>query len=521
MFYLDVPYKEKDRANQLGAEWDGTLKKWGVPETVDLEHFREWIPIEKMEEAEKIIESQKPEKGLKLSSLLINVKKSIEDANSGFFWINAEIANLQLNKSSHLYLQLIETDNSGKEICTTRAVIWKNDVEYIQSKFKNETGQELQKGLKVLIKAKVSFQIKHHLSLVIHDIDPSFTLGGMEAKVKQLRDRLKALNLYNTNKEKKYPIYFKNIAVVSPFGAAGLGDFQSDADLLEKNRICKFTYYTATFQGDTTSKSVSDAIAKASFDAQRKKFDAIVVIRGGGAKTDLHFLNEFDIAKRIAEAPVPVFTGIGHERDKVFIDEISNRSFDTPSKVIGFIHNTNVMVSTNINEVKRDIDNMSQKLFKDYKQNTKLVFENIKSLTSNNVLTFQNNINNLNAFISENLTKKRNDYKMSVENAYYAIKYDANNKIKAYESDIELFLSQVKNNANMLILNEKTNFNNIYSDILSMSPLNALNNGYAVIKSKNGQIITKTKDLNKEVEFIIMMQDGEKLIKNQEKKNEK
>ena len=154
MFILDVPYSEKDRASGLGASWKGDIKKWVVPDGVDLEPFFEWVPLNKLEEAKIIVESQKPEKGLKLSSLIRKVKRAVEDEVSGHYWVNAEIADLQYHKGS-MYIQLAEIDERGKEICKNRAIVWSKNVEYINNRFKSETGNDLMKGLKVLVKVNV------------------------------------------------------------------------------------------------------------------------------------------------------------------------------------------------------------------------------------------------------------------------------------------------------------------------------------------------------------------------------
>ncbi len=538
MFYLNVPYNDRDVAKGLGAKWDGQKRSWFVPPDVDLEPFSEWVKLEDLEEATAIIESQKPEKGIKLSALIVKVKKAVEEKVAGTYWINAEIANLKEHKGS-LYLLLAEMDSNGKEVCTNRAIVWSNTVSIINEKFKSETGNTLVKGLKVLVKVKVTYEMKHQLSLVVLDIDPSFTLGGMEAKIKKIRDRVVALGLYDKNKNHKTPFYFRNIAVVSPAEAAGLGDFKADADLLEKNKICKFNYYTAVFQGNTTAKTVSDAIKKASFDSLEKKYDAIVVIRGGGAKTDLHFLNEFDIAKQIAESKVPVFVGVGHEIDKVFIDEIAFRSFDTPSKVIGFISNNNTAIYKKFKTISTEIDHSSNRLFesinKSLKSSTSLISANAESL----ILKYKSRLNERTNDINENSLKIKSNYKMKLENCYSNIKITSNslrsnvvmslddkvntikmlsnNKTKSLQSDLDLKYNNIINNAQLTVSSYKGKLNKITSEIDNVSPLNALNNGFAIIKSKKGDIIKTVKDLEKEKSFIVWLSDGEKEFKNEEK----
>lgn len=538
MFYLNVPYAEKDKASGLGAKWDGKQKKWYVPEEIDLEPFREWIPIESLSLAEEIIKSQQPDKGVKLSALLTKVKRAIEDNMAGTYWLNAEIANLQMH-NGNLYLQLAEMDSNGKEICTSRAIVWRNDLNYIQQKFQSETGNQLVKGLKVLVKVKVSYQIKYQMSLVVVDIDPSFTLGGMEAKVKKIRDRIVALGLYDKNKNFVMPDYFKNVAVVSPNDAAGLGDFKADADKLESYGICNFHYYTAIFQGNSASKTVSDAIKKASFDSLNNGYDAIVVIRGGGAKTDLHFLNEFDIAKQLAESKVPVFVGVGHERDRVFIDEIAFRSFDTPSKVIGFISNNNISLAKKIKEEFGEINHVSRRLFDNIKKSVDTNVSLIQSGIEKTVISYKSLTNDYYKNINEAALKKTSSYKVSfedniskirmaannkktnymiaVEDKTSAIKLKANTEIKSLQTKLTMEYNNIFTNAQILSNSYKSSLNKISSDIDLISPLNALNNGFAIIRTTDGKVIKTLKELEKEESFNVWMQDGEKEFKTGEK----
>lgn len=537
MFYLNVSMAQKDRAKGLGAKFDWDNKKWYVPDDIDLEPFREWIPMEQIKEAEEIIQSQKPEKGIKLSNLLGKVKAAIEENVVGFFWVNAEIADLKQH-NGNLYIQLAETNAQGKETCVSRAMVMRSDREFLEAKFKEETGTNLVKGLKVLMKVKVSYTVKHQMSLIVLDVDPMFTLGGMEAKIKKLRDRIVALNLYDKNKNFVMPDYFKRIAVVSPDGAAGLGDFKADADRLSEHGVCDFHYYTATFQGDTTSKSVSKAIKKASFDSLESKFDAIVVIRGGGAKTDLHFLNEFDIAKEVAESKVPVFVGVGHERDKIFLDEIAFKAFDTPSKVIGFISSNNIRLAKNIKTSQSEVDHFAKRLHQQVKQTITSNGDLIEATINNIFITFksnnENNIKEIKSIVIQNHSSLKmkmeenissikigsnsikTNYKMKIDEEYAQIKSSSLNNIKGLQSKVELDYNTILNNGRMSLNNFKTNLTSFNSEIDMLSPLNALYNGFAIIKSHDGKILKTLKEVEDEKTFTIWMQDGEKQITREE-----
>ena len=178
------------------------------------------------------------------------------------------------------------------------------------------------------------------LDLIIEDVDPSYTLGDLAAKLARIREKLQQTGLYARNKQLPAPVEFVRVAVISPETSAGLGDFRREADRLQTAILCEFHLFPATFQGVETSSSIQTAVLQALTAHKQKPFDALVVIRGGGSVTDLAWLNDMDLAKLLCQSPVPIFTGIGHERDNTILDEIAHTRFDTPSKVALHISTT-------------------------------------------------------------------------------------------------------------------------------------------------------------------------------------
>ena len=178
------------------------------------------------------------------------------------------------------------------------------------------------------------------MDLIIEDVDPSYTLGDLAAKLARIREKLQQTGLYARNKQLPAPVEFVRVAVISPETSAGLGDFRREADRLQTAILCEFHLFPATFQGVETSSSIQTAVLQALTAHKQKPFDALVVIRGGGSVTDLAWLNDMDLAKLLCQSPVPIFTGIGHERDNTILDEIAHTRFDTPSKVALHISTT-------------------------------------------------------------------------------------------------------------------------------------------------------------------------------------
>lgn len=339
MIELKVPFMEKDDAKRLGARWNGASKRWYIPDGVDKAPFMRWLPLEMddMVDLETPLEPA-PNKlndrvEYSLSAFLFKVSDVIQKNFIGAAWISAEISELRNNKG-HLFITLVEHDEQGNMMARTSARIWQSQAEQINAKFALGTGSNLEAGIKVLVLARVEFHPQYGLALFIDDIDPTYTLGDMAAKLAKIREVLTKENLINKNKQLPKPNDFVRVAVISPQNAAGLGDFNREALLLDKYNLCKFVYFTATFQGEQAGASISQALQDAIAEHGKQPFDAIVIIRGGGALSDLAWLNNEKLARAVCICPVHVMVGIGHERDYTIIDEVAGERFDTPSKVI-------------------------------------------------------------------------------------------------------------------------------------------------------------------------------------------
>jgi exodeoxyribonuclease VII large subunit len=342
MIELNVPFMEKDDAKRLGARWNSASKRWYIPAGIDNALFARWLPQgvgdNNIEVA--VLEPAKPgaRTEYSLSVFLFKISSVIQNNFSGATWISAEISELRNNKG-HLFLTLVEHDDQGNMIARTSARIWQSQAEQLNSKFALGTGSELEAGIKVLVLARVEFHPQYGLALFVDDIDPTYTLGDMAAKLAKIRETLTAEKIINKNKQLPKPNDFFRVAVISPQNAAGLGDFNREAQILQKFNLCEFVYFTALFQGEAAPKEICKALNAAIAAHETKAFDAIVIIRGGGALSDLAWLNNEQLARAVCLCPVHVMSGIGHERDYTIIDEVAGERFDTPSKVIQRIFN--------------------------------------------------------------------------------------------------------------------------------------------------------------------------------------
>jgi exodeoxyribonuclease VII large subunit len=348
--YLTVAFKDKEAAKALGAKWDGVRKQWFVPEGRDLAPFVTWLPAgldngitSTSVELTPFLNTNSAlavsKKSVSLSNLLAGVSQAVAQAYKTGIWTLVEVVELRTN-GGHVFMGVSERDANGAVLAKTSAVIWQSTANAILPEFERATGAQLASGIKLLVRARPVFKPQHGFTLEIDAIDPEYTLGDLEARKREIRERLQAEGVFFANKKLPAPWDFNAVLVVAPAGGAGLGDFQSEANRLEQFGVCRFVYAFSRFQGEGAAREIGDALQKAMATWDRKSGghpDAVVIIRGGGAVNDLAWLNDYDLARFICDLPVPVLTGIGHERDSTVLDEVANAKYDTPSKVIAGI----------------------------------------------------------------------------------------------------------------------------------------------------------------------------------------
>lgn len=267
---------------------------------------------------------------ISLSELAHAIEQGIQSALPNTYWVVAEISELSVNSKGHCYLELIEKpEHHDMVTAKLRATIWSYKYQLIHSYFYASTGLHLQAGLKVLVCAKVEFHAVYGLSLSIIDIDPVYTIGEDEkhrnAIIRQLHDE----GVFSMNKDSALPLFAQRIAIVSSVKAAGYQDFVHQ---IAHNKYClnfSLTLFNATMQGAETEQSIVQALD--AIYERESEFDAVVIIRGGGSKTDLRWFDNYAIAAHIAQFPLPVITGIGHDKDISISDMVAHTSVKTPT----------------------------------------------------------------------------------------------------------------------------------------------------------------------------------------------
>ena len=243
-------------------------------------------------------------------------------------WITAETSDVR-QSGPHCYLQLIQKDEQGATVARISANIWGNVWSSVSRKFAVATGAALGSGIRILLRGSVSFHPYHGIALTITDIDPSYTIGDAERRLRELRQRLTQEGLIGLNQRVPWGDMPQRIAVISAPGAAGYGDFSHQLSHNEAHLRFTTGLFPAIMQGQNTSTTVISALKDVI--AERLRWDCVVIIRGGGSTSDLDAFNDYALAAAVARCPLPVIVGIGHERDHTILDEVAKVSTKTPT----------------------------------------------------------------------------------------------------------------------------------------------------------------------------------------------
>jgi len=400
-----------------------------------------------------------------LSEYLGTVQEVIRLAFDEPVWVKAEIRNLNV-KGGHYYLELAEKDaETDKVIASCKATIWKFSASKIVLKFERETGIEISSDLNVLIKIRARFDPQYGFSVNIEEIDSSFTLGEIAKRYQQIIERLTQEGLIHKNKLLPTPFDIQNVLVIAPQNAAGLGDFKKDADALERNGVCHFVYHSATFQGNTAATSLIESLGSGLRQwASTFTFppDLIVIIRGGGAVNDLAYLNDYELAALLCKRSVPIWVGIGHEKDRTILDEIAHRSFDTPSKVIAGIRNHIV------ERVQEAVDSL----------------QTIKLLSQHQITTYQS----------------KNDQLL------HHIKSSAQNQLNSAHRLFDQMRERIQFSSQQQVKFSLARIESLMKEILLQNPKQVQAKGYAIVRSE-GKAIRSIHQISSPA-IAIEMQDG-------------
>lgn len=279
-----------------------------------------------------------PVQHITLSELQRHIKQALEGALPLPVWVVAEVSELKVNYSGHCYLELVEKSEparGGTPIprAQARAVIWRQQYAMLSAYFEAETGSRLVAGMKILAKVLVSYHELYGLSLQITDLDASYTLGEVERQKQMTIAQLQADGVWDMNREQELPLLTQRVAIVSSAAAAGYRDFCNE--LQQGGYAFRTTLFDAVVQGQAAEESICAALAAVA--ERQEEFDVVVIIRGGGSASDLSCFNSYRLCSYVAQFPLPVVTGIGHDKDTSVADMVAHTPLKTPTAVAAWL----------------------------------------------------------------------------------------------------------------------------------------------------------------------------------------
>ena len=290
-----------------------------------------------------------------LRQLNLLVRKAIEETLSDEYWVEAELSECREN-SGHCYMELIEKDeHSNTPVARASAKCWRQTWQMVKPYFERTTGQPLRAGMKVLVKVYAQFHEAYGFSWIISDIDPTYTLGDMARKRQEIIRQLKEEGIFDLQRELRIPTFAKRIAVISAQNAAGYGDFCRQLEDNDYSFRFEVTLFPAVMQGEQVEQSVINALN--SIYERIHDYDVVCILRGGGATADLSGFDTLALAENVAQFPLPIITGIGHDRDESILDMVANTKVKTPTAAAALLIDNLLRILERLDDASQRISN--------------------------------------------------------------------------------------------------------------------------------------------------------------------
>ncbi|NOZ47859.1 MAG: exodeoxyribonuclease VII large subunit [Chlorobi bacterium] len=444
---------------------------------------------------------------LTLYELNSRIKDSINNSFPDTYWVIAEISELNINtRSGHCYLELIEKKEKSETLkAKSRATIWNFTYRMLKPYFESTTGKTLSSGIKVLVKVLVEFHEVYSSSLNILDIDPSYTIGDLAVKKQEIINQLNEEGIINMNKELEIPLVPQKIAIISSKTAAGYGDFMNQI----QNNEFNYAFYTRLFQANMQGEKAEESIINALEQIYNYEdfFDLVVIIRGGGSKMDLACFDSYWLSYHITQFPIPVITGIGHERDDTIADMVAHTKLKTPTAVAEFIISTIYEFDVVLNKYQNRFFEQASTLIEEEKQWLITNLHNFQNLTFS---TIQNSKNNLSIYTLKTgsiVNKKIIQNKNTLKNKVQHLKNSFLKQWFKKNQELDLLHSKTPQTIKKLFQN-KENKLAIYSKTIELTnPLEILKRGYS-LTHYNGKLIKSIDEISVDSQIETQLYDG-------------
>lgn len=448
-----------------------------------------------------------------LSELQARIKQGIDQAHPLPYWVGAEVSELKVNYSGHCYLELVEKGGENHvPKSKVSAVMWRTTYQMVAPYFQEATGQKLAAGLKVLIKVVVSYHELYGLSLQVTDIDPTYTLGDMERQRQETIQRLQQDGIYEMNRELEFPLVVQRLAVVSSRNAAGYQDFMQE--LGSSVYAFRVTLFDAFMQGDQAEVSVVAALDEV---AERvDEFDAVVVIRGGGSQSDLGCFNSYRLCSHIAQFPLPVITGIGHDKDQSVADLVAAASLKTPTAVAVFLKNEMAEVDGRLDGLMEEFRDASLTLLDEEQRRLRSVGISLKEISTGMVHGMNLRLERLSAELKRNAGMMIQQRHSALELLQARLSPQGARIVQEQSRHLKQLLVQIRQRATDMLQTRKTELGFLADLTATRDPQRIIDMGFAVVQSQ-GKTLSESSSLRPGDEIEIVMRKGRTITANVQK----
>lgn len=443
-------------------------------------------------------DSEPTSQALSLLELNSRIRAALNQSFPDTYWVRAEMSDVRVNAASgHCYLEFIEKETrSGQLVAKVRGTIWARTFRLLKPYFEQETGQPFASGLKVLVKVMVDFHELYGLNLTVVDIDPAYTLGDMARRRLEIIRQLKAEGVFDLNKELPLPTLTRRIAVISSPTAAGYEDFVNQLAHNPGGYPFYVKLFPALMQGERTEQSVIEALDR--IYAHQNCFDVVVLIRGGGATSDLNSFDSYLLAANCAQFPLPILTGIGHERDDTVVDLVAHTRLKTPTAVAAFLIERMDQAALALENVRQAVVRIASERMRTEKQ------------------TLQRYTSRIPLVVGQRLERNR----ALLQQLGGRLPSLAQGFVHRKQLAVDRFTLQLRSAATNR-LNEKQRFLQLQEQFVRLaSPDYILRRGYS-LTLRNGQIVKRAEELRPGERLTTRFMDGEVQSVVEEKRTEK
>jgi len=430
--------------------------------------------------------NEQQKEGLSLSELNSKIREAVNRAFPETYWVKAEMSDVRVNASSgHCYLEFIEKNGiTGQIAAKARGTIWGKIFRMLKPYFESETGQIFASGLKVLVKVSVDFHEVYGFNLTVVDIDPAYTLGDMIRKRMEIIQMLQEEGVFTLNKEISFPALPQRIAVITSPSAAGYEDFLDQ--LLHNKEGYPFyvKLFPAIMQGEKTEESIISALDRI-YD-HLSDFDTVVIIRGGGSTSDLNSFDSYLLAANCAQFPLPIITGIGHERDDTIVDMVAHTRMKTPTAVAEFLITCMDQRVEELSELQESVSILVTDILMEQKGFLQLIGSRFPILVANRIERNRSGLQNLVAKLPSAASTLLSRYTHSMETIQSRVMNGIQNLLSEHDRELQLAEQYVK----------------------MVSPEYVMKRGYS-LTLKEGKVVKKATELKAGDELTTCFADGE------------